>query len=309
MNRQCQTLGVCKGFKDPNPSKVMSTPWAVPGTDLASKYRQLPSVTFQEGVVVRTDLFVARRLGQTYDQIPADKVKPGAIRDAGVIVFTEDSKVDPTMGAAYTEGKFTYCVAPILRNGAGGGYFAVGFDCCGTNTDFNFNCGDALNENVKSSLVIGEHTEKYAVARQTIESKYGFKFHDKIKGIETLQPMYVHILKDYAAEAQNPTKGYKYVPQSPVTMCVAPVMSSTAVNQRDAEFWAAGANCCDTKTGFHCGDVAVTAARSGKTQVDSTGDLRLAVTMAELRYGLKAPQVPMYVNWTAGVLVTEPKKS
>mmetsp|Transcript_76727 Transcript_76727/g.121171 ORF Transcript_76727/g.121171 Transcript_76727/m.121171 type:complete len:457 (-) Transcript_76727:54-1424(-) len=309
-NRQCQQLGVCKAFADPNPSKLLSTPWAVPASDLASKYRQLAHITFKEGVQVRADLFIARRSGQTYDQIQPDSMKPGGIRDAGVVVFTDDSKVDPTLGASYKEGMTTYCVAPILREGAGGGYFAVGINCCGDppNTEFNFNCGDALKENVKSGLVIGAGSEKYMQAQQIIESKSGYKIHDKTKGITTLQPMFVRILKDYAAEAQKPQVGYSYVAQGPITHCVAPVMDPTNPKQIDAEFWAAGTDCCDTKTGFHCGDVDKVGSRSGETLVDSTGDLRQAVTMAELRYGIKAPQVPMYMSWKAEILVPKPVK-
>ena len=78
----------------PRPN-ILSTPWAVPATDLAVKYAQRGQLTFKEGTIVRKDLFVARRMGQTYDAIPADTMKPGAIRDAGVIVLTDDSKVHP----------------------------------------------------------------------------------------------------------------------------------------------------------------------------------------------------------------------
>jgi len=272
---------------------------------LAKKYAQRAQLTFKEGSIVRTDLFIARKVGQTYDQIPADSMKPGAIRDAGVIVFTDDSNVNADFGKAYVEGLVTYCVAPILRNGAGGGYYAVGINCCGTPEKFKFECGDAMDETVKTALVIGAATEKYATAQSMMEPEHGWKFHDKTKGIITPLPMYVRILKDYVQEALTPHAGYSYVPQAQVTQCVAPIMDGTG-KQTSAEFWAAGTDCCDAKTGFKCGDIGT--GRSGERIMDQTGFFHAAVTMAELRYNLKVlpPPVPSYWSWQAKVLVPTP---
>lgn len=312
LNRQCQNLGICAPH-DPamaGPS-ILSTPWAVPATDLSSKYSTRGQLTFKEGSIVRTDLFVARQPGQTYDQIPADSMKPGAIRDAGVIIFTDDSKVAPEFGKVHTEyaGQvaITYCVAPILRNGLGGGYYAVGINCCGTQDKFKFECGDALDDNIKNGLVIGLGTEKYAQAQQLIEGEHGFKFHDAKKGIMTPLPIYVRILKDYVQEALHPHAGFTYVTQAEVIQCVAPIMDGTG-KQTSAEFWASGIDCCDTKTGFHCGEVAAPGARSGERMSDSSGFFHAAVQMAELRYNLKPlpPAAPSYWKWTSKVLVPAP---
>jgi hypothetical protein len=279
----------------------------VPATDLAVKYNQRGQLTFKAGTIVRDDLFVARRVGQTYDAVPADTMKPGAIRDAGVIIFTDDSKVHPEFGKVYTEGIITFCVAPILRNGAGGGYYAVGINCCGTAEKFKFECGDALDDNIKSGLVIGTGTEKYATAQSMIEPEHGWKFHDKTKGINTPLPIFVRILKDYVQEALTPHAGYTYVPQAEVTQCVAPIMDGTG-KQTSAEFWAAGIDCCDAKTGFKCGDVGAPGTHSGERFQDVNGFLHAAVTMAELRYNLKPlpPAVPTYWTWSSQVLVPTP---
>lgn len=314
LNRQCQHLGVCSPFDEnaagPN---ILSTPWAVAATDLAVKYNQRGQLTFKEGSIVRKDLFVARSVGQTYDAIPADTMKPGAIRDAGVIVFTDDSKVHPELGKVYTEGvapnAVSYCVAPILRNGLGGGYYAVCMGQCGTADKFKFECDDSLNENIKSGLVIGGATEKYMTAQQMIEAEHGWKFHDKTKGIVTPLPMFVRIMKDYVSEALKPHFGYTYVTPVKVTQCVAPIMDGTG-KQTSAEFWAAGFDCCDAKTGFQCDDVDKKGARSGERIADSTGLLHAAITMAELRYNLKTlpPAVPTYWKWQKPILVPAPPK-
>lgn len=306
LNRQCQNLGVCEPFAPtPDGPSVLSTPWSVAATDLAVKYSQRGQLTFKEGSIVRTDLFVARKVGQTYDKIQADTMKPGAIRDAGVIVFSDDSKTHAEFGKAYVEGVITYCVAPILRNGAGGGYYAVGINCCGTPEKFEFACGDAMDENVKSALVIGAATEKYATAQSMLEPEHGWKFHDKTKGIMTPLPMFVHILKDYVQEALTPHAGYTYVPQATVTQCVAPIMDGTGT-QTSAQYWSAGIDCCDAKTGFKCGDIGT--GRSGERQTDSGGFFHAAVTMAELRYNLDVlpPATPTYWSWTSKILVPTP---
>lgn len=308
LNRQCQNLGICEPFDNQKyPSNTLSTPWAVPATDLAVKYAQRGQLTFKEGSIVRKDLFVARQVGQTYDQIPADSMKPGAIRDAGVIVFTDDSKVHPELGSVYTEGVVPYCVAPILRNGVGGGYFAVGLGCCGTKMDFKYECDDGLDDNIKTGLVVGALTEKFMQAQNFIESEHGWKFHDKTKGITTPLPIFVRILKDYVQEALTPHAGWTYVPQAKVTQCVAPIMDGTG-KQTSAEFWAAGIDCCDAKGGFKCGAVDDAAARSGERMKDDQGFYHAAIMMAELRYNLKTlpPATPTYWTWTSKTLVPTP---
>jgi len=314
IGRQCQNLGVCNPFDSSKPSpNVMSTPWSVAATEIAVKYNQRGQLTFKEGSIVRTDLFVARNVGQEYDQIQPDTMKPGAVRDAGVIIFTDDSKVHPELGKVHTEGMITYCVAPILRNGVGGGYYAV---CkggpglvggCGTQEKFEFKCDDSLNPNVKSGLVLGMETEKYMAAQNLIEAEHGWKFHDKTKGITTLLPIFVRIMQDYTTEALHPHAGYTYVTRAKITQCVAPIMDGTG-KQTSAQFWAAGVNCCDMKTGFACGDVAKPGARSGERFAGDPAMMHAAIAMAEFRYNLKTlpPNVPSYWTWTEKILVPDP---
>lgn len=307
LNRQCQSLGICEPFVPGPGPPLLTTPWDVHADDLAVKYRDRTEITFEVDAVLRKDVFIARKPGQTYDQIPADSMKPGGIRDAGVIVFTDDSKVHPEFGAVYTEGMATYCVAPILRNGVGGGYYAVGIGCCGTKEKFKFECDDSLSDTIKSGLVIGAGTEKYVAAQQVIEGQFGWKFHDKTKGIMTPQPFFVRIMKDYAQEALQPHAGYVYVPSSTITHCAAAIMDSKNPKQTDIEFWAAGVDCCDMKTGFHCGDADKPGGRSGVSIIDRTGEFGLTLQMAKLRFGVKAPNLPMYVDWKVGVLVNPPR--
>jgi len=324
LGRQCQNLGICEPFDSSQPSpNILSTPWAVPATDVAVKYNQRGQLTFKEGSIVRKDLFVARRVGQTYDQIPAGSMKPGAIRDAGVIIFTDDSKVHPEMGKVYQEGMVTYCVAPILQNGVGGGYFAVckgmvgpnappplpGAKACGTATDFKFECDDSLSDVIKSGLVMGAETEKFASASTMIETEHGWKYHDKTKGIKTLIPIFVRIMKDYVQEALTPHAGYTYVLGAQVTQCVAPIMDGTG-KQTTTQFWAAGVDCCDAKTGFACGDVDKPAARSGERFQGDPVLMHEAISMAELRYNLAVlpPTTPTYWTWTEATLVPAPPR-
>lgn len=307
--RQCQHLGVCQSFPGANegPGRL-STPWAVPANDMARKYFTRAGLTFAEGVAVRTDLFVARRPGQTYLNIAPDSVKPGALRDAGVVMFTDDSKVAVEMGMRFSDGRNDFCAAPILRDGVGGGFYAVGQGCC--NQNGKFTCDDAAKEiaghHVTSGLVVASDHEKYMQAVLMIDGVHGYKFHDDKKGIKTPLPMFVRILKEYAKEFDAPHVGFTYVAPAKITYCVAPVMASGSPDKTDVEFWAAGTDCCSMKGGFHCGEVDTLDARSGKQVKDSTGMYRMAVTMAELRYGLQAPASPLYVKWTAATLVPTP---
>jgi len=308
VSRQCQFLGVCQHFPGVSvgPGRL-STPWAVPADDWARKYFTRAGITFEEGVAVRTDLYIARRVGQTYLNISPDKMKPGSLSDAGVVIFTDDSKVEVDMGASWTDGTATYCAAPILRDGAGGGYYAVGQGCCDKK---GFRCDDVkmqhAGQHVTSGLVVVSDREKYMQAVNLIEGLHGFKFHGDGKGIKTPVPMFVRILKDYAKEHATPSAGFTYVAPVNITQCVAPVMAADKQNKKGIQFWAAGNDCCSLEGGFHCGDVDAAGARSGEQVKDNTGTFQMAVTMAKLRYGLQAPSSPYYVKWTAATLVPTP---
>merc|ERR1740117_204394 len=148
LDRQCQKVGVCKPWPGaPGPPSPLSTPWAVPARDVASKYN---------------------------DILP-DSLHPGAVRDAGVITFSNDTVIDAAFGAQFMEGGVAYCVAPILRGGLGGGYYAVGKNCC--DAVGGFSCGDAVNPSVQSGLVIAAQQEKYAQGVAIIEATHGSQIH------------------------------------------------------------------------------------------------------------------------------------
>lgn len=307
VDRQCDALGVCAAWpgQDLGPGPL-TTPWAVRPDDLASKYYTFTGVTFSSKSVVKLDMFISRQLGQTYEGVTPDDTYPGSIRDAGVVIFDEKTTVETKMWAKIQEGLITYCIAPILRNGLGGGFFAVGKDCC---TDSGgFTCGDVADPSVKSSIVLAQETEKYAAALQLLEAAHGKKYHGQKKGIKTPLPLYVRVIRNYLPEIAAPPPEYVYVYHSKNTACVAPIWEDDKDPKgKEIQFWAVGENCCDLE-GFKCGDVGIADARSGALQDDLTGDWRLAATMATVKYGLKTPAQPIYVKWTEKTLVQDPHR-
>jgi hypothetical protein len=269
--------------------------------DLASKYYNLVGITFAPKVVARTDMHIARKVGQTYDGVTPDNTAPGSIRDAGVVIFSADSEVKTSWYAKILEGTTTYCIAPILRKGLGGGFFAVGKDCC----DSGFNCGDVADPNVKSSIVLAKETEKYASALQLLEVAHGKSYHGKDKGIKTPLPLYVLIKRRYAEEIAAPPPEYVYVYHSKNTYCVAPVWTEDkSPKGKEINFWAVGQDCCSPES-FECGDVGVAEARSGELVTDITGEWRLAVTMATMKWGVTTPKQPIFVKWVKETLVPD----
>lgn len=92
-------------------------------------------------------------------------ITPGtAVMDAGLVEFADTFSVDRARGGCYKNYGHTYCVAPIVNNGAmsptGTGnsprygtydYFAVGVDCCTCpNTDFR--CGEWFNPDAQGGI-------------------------------------------------------------------------------------------------------------------------------------------------------------
>jgi len=86
-----------------------------------------------------------------------------AHRDAAVMVFSKGAKLEPRMLSAYkaSNGQ-TYCVVPITSSHADYSrtinvqYFAAGKDCCSNKV---FTCGDALNKDAHSGLVMYNKTD------------------------------------------------------------------------------------------------------------------------------------------------------
>lgn len=86
-----------------------------------------------------------------------------AHRDASVMVFSKGAKLEPRMLSAYkaSNGE-TYCVVPITSSHLDYSgtfnvqYFAAGKGCCSYDT---FTCGDALDKEAHSGLVIYNKTD------------------------------------------------------------------------------------------------------------------------------------------------------
>lgn len=314
VDRQCANLGVCQGWPgQPVPPGPQTTPWAVDPQDLASKYYNLPGITFSTDAIVDTSKMIARRLGQTYENIQPDTVNVVGMKDAGLVFMSEDSKVELDMWAKFQMGHGspdeveTYCVAPILRGGAGGAFYAAGKRCC--DEDAGFNCGDAGKPGA-ACIIITSETDKFQYARQQVENLYGKKYHGGGKGVEPEVPYFCFMAIDYSTEMtikRLPEDTlYSYKPLAKTTYCAAPVLRSSKDISKPIEFFAVGEDCCNLGDGsFTCGDVGVEGARSGKTDVDMTADFRTAVQMGEIRFGYTSVPKPMFVRWEKEVLVPD----
>merc|ERR1719265_1338603 len=94
--------------------------------------------------------------------------EPGAAKmDAGIVVFSVDTRLDVSRSVGFKEGSF-YCVAPIMDEDMDTRveYWAAGVDCCGYRGDFH--CDDALDLRTKSAAVIFEPTTSL------VPSDYGY---------------------------------------------------------------------------------------------------------------------------------------
>lgn len=80
--------------------------------------------------------------------------EPGAAKmDAGMMIFSVDTRLDISRSVGYKEGSF-YCVAPVMDEDMDTRveYWAAGIDCCSYRGDFH--CDDALDARTKSAAVI-----------------------------------------------------------------------------------------------------------------------------------------------------------
>lgn len=304
-DRECANVGVCKSWPGQEVQPVQSTPWAVPATDVAGKYWNMRGITFAAGAYVRTDLFAMRKIGQKYEGVEPDTWYPSTIRDAGVLIFAENSTVQTDLAVVHKESGFSFCLAPITRDGLGGGYYAVGKNCCDQNGEFK--CGDVGKPGTLNGVVLTSDLQQWGLAVTLFERTHGEKIHGESKGIKSPQPFFVRIFQDYALELarQPPEFGYTYVTPLPAVWCVAAIWNSPDLPDKEINFWAAGQNCC-TQDSFNCGPVQSATARSGKAVMDTNSDYRAAVQMAMMRYNIKAPLRPYFVNWTEEILVPTP---
>jgi len=96
---------------------------------------------------------------RTYTNVAAMQ-DPDAFSDGSMILFTEDSQIDPMRSVGFKSrwtGE-TYCVSPIIDSAMNGGndihYWAIGENCCPPRGGFH--CNDAADFSTRSALVVLE---------------------------------------------------------------------------------------------------------------------------------------------------------
>lgn len=90
-----------------------------------------------------------------------------AVADAGRLVFTDETTVDQTKSVGYAaENGHIYCAAPIhdAAQTARVEYWAVGFDCCGWESEFN--CDASSNSAAHSGIVVFDNNGWFAQSRK-----------------------------------------------------------------------------------------------------------------------------------------------
>lgn len=296
IDRQCDRVGICEHWPgvDTGPS-VLTTPWAVDPTDNIQKYYALAGLTFVGGTTVDVAHVMARRMGRARLGVSPGTDRPRAVMDAGIIHFLPGSSVQRDVVAYHQFGDQKFCIAPVVQGGVGGGYYAVGIDCC---TKDKFECGD---QDGVSAVVVNSNLPDFAQARAILEANSGSMYHGEGRGIETDAPLYVSWSNAPEGEQNNPSGNLKYVLPTNVTYCVAPI----GVGASETGFFAVGEDCCDDLS-FTCGDAADPSAHSGSLVQDLTGDYITAVKQMEFKYGFKTAARPIFLSWTAEVLVTKP---
>jgi len=96
---------------------------------------------------------------RTYTNVAAMQ-DPDAFSDGSMILFTEDSQIDPmrSVGLKSRWTGETYCVSPIIDSAMNDGndiqYWAIGENCCPPRGAFH--CGDAGDFSTRSALVVLE---------------------------------------------------------------------------------------------------------------------------------------------------------
>lgn len=307
VDRQCETLGVCGGWPGTPPSTSLTRPWTVKAEETAAKYYSFKELTFDHSAIPILDDFVAMRAGQVHKSVAADTALPGSLRDAGVVIFDNESAVDTGVWSSYKEGVVTYCVAAVVKGSSGGNFYAVGRDCC--DEQKGFYCGDVADASVKSGLVMAADTQRYAQASQSLIVQHGGLYlpPSAVEGGKDppAVPLFVKMVKLWNQERLVPPLGYSYVPLAKVTNCVAPIWTGEKID-KPVQYFAAGTDCCSLEEGFHCGPVDAPDAHSGKVLEDLTGELRQAAVIATVKYGFQMATRPIFVSWTEEELVKIP---
>lgn len=150
--------------------------------------------------------FYALMAMMTYDGIDPRQATGTRFMDAGIVHFTPDTRLYPSMGMSFTSWN-TYCVAPLLplsNTTSTGSYdfWAVGLDCCSPG-DTAFRCGEWQNHNVHGGLrhVGEEEAAYYRLAVQQAEAAYG---------ITASSPLFFYWLQDPQREHERLfSKGFR----------------------------------------------------------------------------------------------------
>jgi len=298
VDRQCDRVGICEHW--PGKAKgpgILTTPWAVDPGDNVAKYYALAGLTFKAGTQIDVARVVSRRVGRIREGVNPAKTRPRAVNDAGILKFVPGSFVMRDIVMAYEFGDQLYCIAPILLNGEGGGYFAVGIDCC---TKTEFQCGD---HNGTAGIVINSELTNFGQAHINLETEQGPKYHREGFGIKTDAPMFVQWTWNPEEKRSNPSDPrITYVQDNTNrTFCTAPI----GIGVEPVGFVAVGDNCCDDHS-FSCGPADNPDASSGALVTDLTGDYINALKQGEFAYGYSTAPKPIFLAWTAEVLVPSP---
>eukprot|EP00408_Alexandrium_pacificum_P062040 CAMPEP_0171166050 /NCGR_PEP_ID=MMETSP0790-20130122/6495_1 /TAXON_ID=2925 /ORGANISM="Alexandrium catenella, Strain OF101" /LENGTH=210 /DNA_ID=CAMNT_0011630847 /DNA_START=244 /DNA_END=876 /DNA_ORIENTATION=- len=89
--------------------------------------------------------------------------------------------------------------------------------------------------------------------------------------------------------------------QAGTVYCVAPVSSKSM--EPGIQYWAVGTDCCEQRGSFSCDDAENPEALSGLTVLDSDGNFKTAVRMAESVYDLpQSSTAPVLVKWIANAV-------
>jgi len=95
---------------------------------------------------------------RSYDNVAAD-ADPRIYSDGGILHFASGTKLDTGSSAGHLSWPYTYCAAPIVKDGAAAdasvGFWAVGVNCC--NAHGEFTCDDASDTSARSGLRIESH--------------------------------------------------------------------------------------------------------------------------------------------------------
>jgi hypothetical protein len=298
VDRQCDRVGVCEHWpgKSTGPG-ILTTPWAVDPVDNVAKYYALSGLTFKTGTKIDVAKVVSRRIGRIREGIDAGKTRPRGVNDAGILKFVPGNFVMRDIFLGYEFGDQMYCIAPILdANGEGGGYFAVGIDCCKE----KFECGD---HNGTAGVVINSELTNFGQAHINLEAEHGPKYHREGFGIQTDAPMFVQWTWKPEEVRDNPSdpRITYVVDNTNTTYCTAPI----GVGAEPVGFVAVGENCCDDHS-FNCGDAAKPDALSGSLVTDLTGDYINALKQGEFAYGYTTVPKPIFLSWSAETLVPAP---